>query len=137
MLSLKAGGDIRGTTAPFRVLSVVEKPLPKDAPSNFGVFGRYLLTAEIFSDLKRVAATDGGEVQLSDALAIYCQRDLMYALPFKGKHYDAGDPFGYFQAVVQFALKDTKMGPAVREYLAGLLSQEPQQSAVVAISDPG
>jgi len=137
MLSLKAGGDIRRTTAPFRVLSIVEKPQPKDAPSNFGVFGRYLLMPEIFADLKRVATTAGGEVQLSDALATYCQRDAMYALLFNGKHYDAGDPFGYFQAVVEFALKNAETGPMIREYLSELLSQEPQQSAVVAISDSG
>lgn len=135
MLSLNTA-DICGTTTPFRVLSIVEKPLAGEAPSNFGVFGRYLLTAEIFADLKHVAATAKGEIQLTDALAIYCQRHPVYALVFKGKHYDAGDPIGYFQAVVEFALKDSVVGPLVREYLTGLFDLISQENAVVAFPDP-
>jgi UTP--glucose-1-phosphate uridylyltransferase len=129
--------DIRGATIPFRVLSIVEKPLANEAPSDFGVFGRYLLTSEIFADLKQVAATAIGEIQLTDALAIYCQRNPVYALVFKGKHYDAGDPIGYFQAVVEFALKDSVVGPLVREYLTGLFDLIPQETAVVAFPDQG
>jgi UTP--glucose-1-phosphate uridylyltransferase len=137
ILSFKTTVDSCGTALPVPVLSIAEKPIASEAPSNFGVFGRYLLTPEIFTDLKRVAATAKGEIQLTEALAIYCQRNPVYALVFKGKHYDTGDPIGYLQAVVEFALKDSASGPLVRDYLTGLSNLILEESAVAAIPDQG
>jgi UTP--glucose-1-phosphate uridylyltransferase len=127
MLVLDSTADAARTGEVFRVRSIVEKPEPGQSPSNFGVFGRYVLTPEIFAELDRLTETSDGEVQLSEALASYCQRHPLYAFRFKGSHYDAGDPLGYFQAVVEFALKDTDMGPMFRDYLAGIVERAPKQ----------
>ena len=137
MLAVMPEKDLRVATAPFRVLSIVEKPRPTNAPSNFGVFGRYLLTPEIFADLKHVGTTIRGEVQLTDALAIYCRRHPLYGLVFTGKHYDAGHPLGYLQSVVDFALRNPETGPLLREHLAGLLNQEQRENEGVGISERG
>ena len=102
----------------LRVLSVVEKPKPEDAPSHYGVFGRYLLTPEIFDVLDCTEPDENGEVQLSGALALYCRKNPVYALRFEGRHYDAGNRFGYLQAALEFALKDPELCPAVLNYLA-------------------
>jgi UTP--glucose-1-phosphate uridylyltransferase len=102
----------------FRVLSVVEKPKPQDAPSYYGVFGRYLLTAEIFDFLDSTEPDGNGEVQLSGALALYCRKNSVYALCFEGRHYDAGSRSGYLQATMDFALKDPELAPAIRNCLA-------------------
>ena len=37
----------------FRVLSLVEKPKPEEAPSDLAIVGRYVLTPDIFDALKR------------------------------------------------------------------------------------
>lgn len=102
----------------LRVLSVVEKPRLEDAPSHYGVFGRYLLTPEIFDFLDCAESDGNGEVQLSGALARYCRKNPVYALRFEGRHYDVGNRFGYLQATLEFALKDPELGSAVRNYLA-------------------
>lgn len=102
----------------LRVLSVVEKPNPEDAPSHYGVFGRYLLTPEIFDFLDSAEPDENGEIQLSAALALYCRKKPVYALCFEGRHYDAGSRFGYIQAALEFALKDPELGAAVRNCLA-------------------
>jgi UTP--glucose-1-phosphate uridylyltransferase len=102
----------------LRVLSIVEKPSPEDAPSHYGVFGRYLLTPKIFDFLNCTKSDSNGEVQLSGALTLYCRNNPLYALRFAGRHYDAGSRFGYLQATVEFALKDPELGPSVRDYLA-------------------
>lgn len=117
MLAVAPVNDNAGASSVLRVLSVVEKPRPEDAPSRYGIFGRYLLTPEIFDFLDHTEPDGNGEVQLSGALALYCQKYPMYALRFEGQHYDAGSKFGYVQATLEFALKDPELGPAVRDYL--------------------
>jgi UTP--glucose-1-phosphate uridylyltransferase len=62
------------------------------------VFGRYILTREIFSFLNEVAIDNAGDVTLSDALGGYCDRYSLFAVRFEGRYYDAGDPFGLFIA---------------------------------------
>ena len=104
----------------FRVSSMIEKPRTGEAPSNYGVFGRYLLRPEIFDFLDSAQADAKGEIQLTDALAEYCQRAPLYALRFEGMHYDAGDRSGYLQVMLHFALKDAELGAAVHRLLATL-----------------
>src|SRR5438552_2316973 len=49
-----------------RVISIVEKPPPEDAPSTLAAIGRYVLTPEIFAALRRTEAGVGGELQPTD-----------------------------------------------------------------------
>jgi len=102
----------------FRISTVVEKPLPGKAPSPYGVFGRYILEPEIFDYLEQTKPDGKGEVQLADALQLCCQERTVYALCFDGRHYDAGNKLEYLQAVLEFAMCDPDLGPAIREYLA-------------------
>jgi len=39
---------------------MVEKPDPKDAPSNLAIIGRYILTPDIFEALKNTKPGSGG-----------------------------------------------------------------------------
>ena len=52
------------------VEAIVEKPRPEAAPSNLAVVGRYVLTPRILSILERVTPGAGGEIQLTDAIAV-------------------------------------------------------------------
>jgi UTP--glucose-1-phosphate uridylyltransferase len=104
----------------FRVSTLVEKPRSGEAPSAYGVFGRYLLRPEIFDFLDSAAPDARGEVQLTNALAAYCGSAPLYALCFEGAHYDAGESTGYLQVMLHFALKDPELAPAMRRYLTTL-----------------
>jgi UTP--glucose-1-phosphate uridylyltransferase len=53
-------------SVPVKVL--VEKPSPKDAPSNLSVLGRYILPSRVLGLLGTTVAGVGGEIQLTDAL---------------------------------------------------------------------
>src|SRR5262245_17302950 len=44
-----------------RVLDIVEKPAPDEAPSNLAVMGRYVFTPEIFDALEQIKPGVGGE----------------------------------------------------------------------------
>jgi UTP--glucose-1-phosphate uridylyltransferase len=105
----------------LRVTSIVEKPAPKDAPSNLAVVGRYLLTPTIFRKLEETTPGAGGEIQLTDAIAALLQDELVIAHPFEGKRYDCGSKEGYLEATVELALAHPELGDDFRDYLKRLL----------------
>ena len=101
----------------YRVEGLVEKPAPEAAPSRFGIFGRYLFTPEIFSYLERVEPDRNHEIQITDALALYCRDLPLYALCFEGDHYDVGNKLGFLQASVAVGLADPEAGDAFHKFL--------------------
>jgi len=87
-----------------RVREIVEKPEPGDAPSNLGVVGRYVLSAEIFDHLENTRTGVGGEIQLTDAIAALLQESPVLACAFEGRRYDCGSPRGFLEATIDYAL---------------------------------
>lgn len=103
------------------ITDLVEKPAAKDAPSDLGILGRYILTPEIFTALERTPAGSGGEIQLTDALRILKQTQPMYACTFEGKRYDLGDKLEWLKTNVEVALADPRFSKPLREHLEALL----------------
>ena len=111
---------VPASDGPLRVTGVVEKPAPEAAPSRYGIYGRYLFEAGIFEYFDRLTPDQRGEIQLSDALALYCRDHPVYAVRFEGSHYDVGNRLGVLEASVETGLKDPELGSAFREFLASL-----------------
>ncbi|HEX9288045.1 MAG TPA: UTP--glucose-1-phosphate uridylyltransferase GalU [Anaeromyxobacteraceae bacterium] len=88
----------------LRIERLVEKP-KSDPPSNLAVIGRYVLPPRVFEILEAVEPGVGGEIQLTDALAVLAREEGLLGYRFEGERYDAGDRFGYLKANVAFALK--------------------------------
>jgi len=109
-----------GPEGELRVISMVEKPDPSEAPSNLAVVGRYLLTPRIFEKLEQTGAGSGGEIQLTDAISALLQDEPVVAYPFEGKRYDCGSKLGYLEATVELALQHPELGEAFSAYLGGL-----------------
>lgn len=104
-----------------RVSEMVEKPDPKDAPSQLACPGRYVLTPEIFEYIAETKPGRGGEIQLTDALARLAVEDGLLAYLFDGRRYDTGDKLGFIEATVAFALKRPDLSEGVRKILAEYL----------------
>ncbi|MFN2348139.1 MAG: UTP--glucose-1-phosphate uridylyltransferase GalU [Thioalkalivibrio sp.] len=104
----------------WRVKGIVEKPAPKDAPSNMAVVGRYILTPRIFDLLENTGKGAGGEIQLTDAIASLLDEEQVLAHRFKGKRYDCGSKLGYLQATVEYALKHSELQDDFGAYLDAL-----------------
>jgi UTP--glucose-1-phosphate uridylyltransferase len=104
----------------YEVQDLVEKPDPKDAPSDLAIIGRYVLTPEIFESLQAIDPGSGGEIQLTDALKHLLRNRPIYAYRFEGTRYDAGDKLGFLKATVEYALRRHDLGGEFREYLKGL-----------------
>jgi UTP--glucose-1-phosphate uridylyltransferase len=96
---------------------IVEKPPRGSAPSNLAVVGRYLLPPEIFDILDQVKPGAGGEIQLTDALAVLAKQGRLIGVRFRGVRHDAGDRLGYLQANVAYALKRPDLREALLAWL--------------------
>jgi len=89
----------------YRVNDMIEKPDPKDAPTNMAIIGRYILTPDIFDILRETKAGKGGEIQITDALKVQAKAGKVIAYKFKGKRFDCGSVDGFVRATNYFYTK--------------------------------
>lgn len=118
--------DVEDTNAPGvkKVVGMVEKPEPADAPSTLVATGRYLLDRKIFDALRRIKPGKGGELQLTDAIELLIQEGHpVHVVVHRGKRHDLGNPGGYIPACVDFGLRDEKYGPALYKHLKTILAE--------------
>ncbi len=104
----------------YKLSGMVEKPLPDEAPSDFAIMGRYILTPDVFDLLAQTRPGAGGEIQLTDALLKLARRRDTYGYEFEGVRYDLGDRVGYITAQVGFGLKRPELAGRLRAYLESL-----------------
>ncbi|KUP05419.1 UTP--glucose-1-phosphate uridylyltransferase [Bacillus coahuilensis m2-6] len=103
----------------LEVSRLIEKPLPTETNSRFGIMGRYILTSDIFTILETLPTGAKGEYQLTDAIDRLVGQRPVYAHHFKGKRYDIGHKFGFLQAQLEFALRD----PALKDQAISLIQR--------------
>lgn len=115
---------VPGTENPdvLRVKGMVEKPKAADAPSTFAAAGRYVLDRAVFDALRRIDRGAGGEVQLTDAIALMItEGHPVHVVVHRGSRHDLGNPGGYLKAAVDFALDRDDYGPDLRRWLVARL----------------
>lgn len=100
-----------------QIIDLVEKPDPATAPSNLAVMGRYVLTPEIFDTLGRIEPGSGGELQLTDAIALLLQSQAVYGYTFTDGRYDTGQVLDYLKVIVELASERDDLGPDFRRFL--------------------
>ncbi len=92
----------------YEIDDMVEKPKPKDAPSNLGIIGRYVLTPDIFDYIRTTPPGANGEVQITDAIRTMAKEKRVLALKFKGKRFDCGSIDGFVEATNFYYQRDHK-----------------------------
>jgi UTP--glucose-1-phosphate uridylyltransferase len=107
-----------------RVISIVEKPTPENAPSNLAAIGRYVLTPEIFGALRHLEPGVGGEVQLTDAINALAQEQAVYAHVFEGGRFDIGNKLDYVKATIEIAIDREDLGKDLKRWLADLVERK-------------
>ena len=105
----------------YKVLSVVEKPSVKEAPSQLALPGRYIFDAKIFHYLRDTKPRKNGEIQLTDGMTSLARVEGMEAIEFQGQRFDAGDQLGYLKANVELGLKHPGLGKDFKRYLIQLV----------------
>ena len=114
----------------YEIKNIVEKPAVKDAPSNLAIVGKYIITKNVFDELRKLRSTREqrerssrrmtaarGEIHLSDALKNVLRRQAVYGYRFDGRRYDCGSKIGFLKAIVDFGLKHEETKKEFRKYL--------------------
>jgi len=107
-----------------QVVGMVEKPKAEDAPSTFAAAGRYLLDRAIFDAIKRITPGAGGELQITDAIAMLINEGHpVHVVVHRGGRHDLGNPGGFLRAAVDFALDHPEYGADLRSWLEGRIGK--------------
>ena len=103
-----AGSLVDNSDDIYRVTDMVEKPDPKEAPTNMAIIGRYILTPDIFNILRETAPGKGGEIQITDALLAQAKSGKVIAYRFQGKRFDCGSVEGFVEATNYFFTREKR-----------------------------
>lgn len=101
----------------FLIENIIEKPDKLKSPSNLAIIGRYILTPDIFNNIKEVEPDHNGEIQLTDALNLLLKKEKIFAQIIEGKRYDIGDKLNYIKAIIDFALERDDFNTELSRYL--------------------
>lgn len=104
----------------WEVKGVVEKPGPKKAPSRLAGVGGYVLTPDIFEEIRRLKPGAGGEFVTLDAIQALMKTRTAYACEIEGTYHDTGTKIGWLRANLAFALKRDDLGKDVRRMLKSM-----------------
>lgn len=114
------GGDKVGDGV-LQIDKLIEKPGPKNAPSNLAAVSGYLLTPSIFPILEKLKPGKSGELWLVDAIGELIKKEPVYACEIKnGKYFDTGNKLEYLKTVVEFGLTHPEIKDDLRTYLKSL-----------------
>lgn len=131
---VRAGSSIMDQSGrSVRITGLVEKPALHHAPSQLGIFGRYLLEPYIWKAIAQTSPDASGEIQFTDALNLLSQNEPLFGVRFEGQHYDAGDRIGFLKANLEIALQDSRLREPLLRYVSDL---EAETGASVGSSSP-
>jgi UTP--glucose-1-phosphate uridylyltransferase len=106
-----------------KIKTMVEKPDVDAAPSNLAVVGRYVLSKNIWPLLAKTPVGAGGEIQLTDSIDALMAQEAVEAFHMSGCSHDCGDKLGYLKAIVEYALRDDKLGHDFSQFIASVNSK--------------
>ena len=110
-----------GNTVPngsrLQVSGFVEKPKPEEAPSNFSVIGRYVLSPAHMRHLATIKPGKGGEIQLTDAMELVAKEEGYQGYISTNSRFDCGDKVGFQMANLYFAMQDPYIAPRLQPFL--------------------
>ena len=100
-----------------RILDMVEKPPVDEAPGEYAIMGRYVLSPSVFPLLAEGRLGAGGEIQLTDALRRLTETEPVWGVVYRGRRFDCGTQKGWLAANVQLALEDPELRKVVLDVL--------------------
>ena len=101
----------------FEVSDMIEKPKLSEKFSNYAILGRCILDKAIFSVLESIPLGAGGELQLTDAMAVLARKDGFIGVEYSGTRYDMGNKFGIIRANIEVGLTHPETRDELRTYI--------------------
>ena len=109
----------------MQIQDIIEKPLIKDAPSQFAEFGRMILNQDIIDIFKKTPLGKDNELWIVDAIREYIkQGGEFYAKEIQnGEWLTTGDPLNYMKATLKYAFERKDINKEIKKFTKELLKQ--------------
>lgn len=105
----------------YKIKEIIEKPELSQLQSNLVVVGKYILTPEVFSYLKKSPPSEKGEVILGEVFEKMLQDGIpIYGYELKGDWLECGDKLKWLKSFFYLSLKDPVFGKDLKEYLKSI-----------------
>ncbi len=104
----------------YQLRGVVEKPGPEHAPSRLAANAGYVLTPDIFPEIRKLKPGHGGEVVLLDAIQRLMKKRPVYACEIEGEYHDTGSKVGWLKANLALALERPDLARETRNMLKSI-----------------
>ena len=107
---------------PVQMADLIEKPDPKDAPSNRAVAARWILSNRIFESLRSAPLQSNGELNLTDAVRQLITSGLpCWSTPLLvgENRLDIGGWKSYLAASARYAVNDKEFGSEISKEVIG------------------
>jgi UTP--glucose-1-phosphate uridylyltransferase len=104
----------------YQLKGVVEKPEPAKSPSLLASAAGYILTPDIFAEIRKLKPGHGGEYVLLDAIHRLMKKRATYACEVEGTYHDAGSKIGWLRANLTMALARPDLAADVRSMLKSI-----------------
>lgn len=101
----------------YKIKGIIEKPEPEKAPSDLAIVGKYILTPDVFEELKKAKPSkERGEIILAEVLARMLEGGkVIYGYEFKGKWLECGNKTDWLCSHFYLSLKHPQFGPELRK----------------------
>lgn len=104
----------------FRCKGVIEKPTPEEAPSCLATNAGFILTPDIFEEIRQLTPPPGGEYVTLDAVKSLMKKRSLYACKIQGEYHDTGSKIGWLRANLAMALEREDLKKEARTMIDGL-----------------
>jgi UTP--glucose-1-phosphate uridylyltransferase len=104
----------------YQCKDVVEKPSPEDAPSNLANNAGFILTPDVFDEIRRLKPPAGGEYVTLDAVKQLMKKRPLYAKKIEGEYHDTGSKIGWLKANMMMALERPDLAKDVKKLMKEL-----------------
>ena len=105
----------------YKIKKIIEKPEPSQIQSNLVIVGKYILTPEVFSYLKKASPSKKGEIILGEVFEKMLNDGMpIYGYEVKGEWLECGDKLKWLKSFFYLALKDPTFGKDLKDYLKSI-----------------
>lgn len=105
----------------YKIKKVIEKPELSQIKSNLVIVGKYILTQEVFSYLKKAFPGKKGEIILGEVFdKMLLDGKTIYGYELKGEWLECGDKLKWLKSFFYLSLKDPVFGKYLKDYLKSI-----------------
>jgi len=102
----------------YKIKKIIEKPEPSEIASDLVIFGRYILTPEVFDYLEKAKPSKKGEIFLAEVLdKMLSDGKIIYGYEAKGEWLECGDKLKWLKSYINLSLRDPRFKDEIKQYI--------------------